>query len=74
VSFADRRTTLELTFDEAYKCKGTTEDVATHGRDSRTACDVPDILEEMSESPEAYVVRSVVKGETIAEGAVSWLD
>jgi type IV secretory pathway VirB4 component len=74
VSLSDRRTTLALAFDEAYERKGITEDVRTHDRESPTVRDVLDISEEMSESPEADVVRSAAEGEKIAEDAVWLLD
>ncbi|MFB6188970.1 MAG: VirB4 family type IV secretion system protein [Halapricum sp.] len=74
VSLGDRRTTLELALDEAYDRKGITEDVATHGRESPTVRDMLDILEEMSDAPEDFVVRSDAEGDKLANDAVWLLD
>jgi type IV secretory pathway VirB4 component len=74
VALGDRRTTLELAFDEAYERKGITEDIATHDRESPTIRAVLDILEEMSQTPGEYVVRSDAEGEKIADDAVWLLD
>jgi len=74
VALGDRRTTLELAFDEAYERKGITEDIATHDRESPTVRAVLDILEEMSQTPGEYVVRSDAEGEKIADDAVWLLD
>ncbi|QLD90797.1 transferase [Natronomonas salina] len=72
IELGDRRTTLELAIDEAYQRKGITEDVTTHDRESPTVRDVLDILEEMSEKPEEYVVRVEAESEKI-ETDVLWL-
>jgi type IV secretory pathway VirB4 component len=74
VDLGDRRTTLELAIDEAYDQKGITEDVATHSRESPTVQDMLDILEEMSEDPDEYVVRVEAEGEKIRTDAVWLLD
>ena len=74
VALGDRRTTLELAFDEAYERKGITEDIATHDRESPTVRAVLDILKEMSQTPGEYVVRSDAEGEKIADDAVWLLD
>ncbi|WP_276258957.1 VirB4 family type IV secretion system protein [Haloglomus litoreum] len=74
VSLGDRRTTLELALDEAYERKGITDDVSTHDRESPTVRDMLDILEEMSEDPESFVVRADAEGEKLADDAVWLLD
>jgi len=72
VELGDRRTTLELAIDEAYEHQGITEDVETHSRESPTVRDVLNILEEMSEDPDKYVVRVEAEGEKVEADAV-WL-
>jgi len=74
VDLGDRRTTLELAFDEAYAQQGITEDVSTHGRESPTLRDVLDILAELSADPEEYVVRTQAEAEKLASDAVWLLD
>ncbi|MEF8824939.1 MAG: transferase, partial [Halapricum sp.] len=74
VELGDRRTTLEIAIDEAYERKGITEDVSTHDRENPTVRDVLDILEEMSDDPEPYVVRSIAEGEKLSKDAVWLLD
>ncbi|WP_277554059.1 VirB4 family type IV secretion system protein [Halobaculum limi] len=74
VELADRRTTLETALIEAYDRKGITEDVATHDRESPTVRDMLDVLAELSESPEEYVVRTEAEADKIAEDAVWLLD
>ncbi|WP_254820858.1 VirB4 family type IV secretion system protein [Haloglomus halophilum] len=74
VTLGDRRTTLELALDEAYERKGITEDVSTHDRESPTVRDMLDILEEMSDAPEPFVVRADAEGEKLADDAVWLLD
>jgi hypothetical protein len=74
VQLGDRRMTLELALDEAYERQGITEEIGTHDRDSPTVRDILDILEEMSEAPEPFVVRSDAEGEKLADDAVWLLD
>jgi type IV secretory pathway VirB4 component len=72
VALDDRRTTLELAIDRAYRSKGITADVTTHGTESPTMQDVLDVLEAMVDDPEPYIVRTVDEGEKLASDAV-WL-
>lgn len=74
VKLGDRRTTLELAFDQAYECKGITENVSTHSRESPTVQDVLDILENMANDPNDYVVRVEAESEKIRDDAVWLLD
>jgi type IV secretory pathway VirB4 component len=72
VELGTRRTTLERAVDEAYDRQGITDDVETHNRDSPTVRDVLDVLEEMSKSPEEFVVRVDAERETVHDDAI-WL-
>lgn len=74
IDLGDRRTTLETAFDEAYARQGITDDVSTHGNPSPTIRDVLDILEDMSETPEEFVIRTAAEGEKIEDDAVWLLD
>ena len=74
VQLGDRRTTLELALDEAYERQGITEEIGTHDRESPTVRDILDILEEMSDGPAPFVVRSDAEGEKLADDAVWLLD
>ena len=58
VTLGDRRTTLELALDHAYERAGITEDPSTHDRESPTLRTVLDILTEMTEAPESFIVRT----------------
>lgn len=72
VELGSRRTTLERAIDEAYEQQGITDDIETHSRESPTVRDVLDILEEISDSPDEYVVRVESEREQLREDAV-WL-
>ena len=74
VTLGDRRTTLELAFDEAYQQAGITDDPSTHSRESPTVRDVLDILESMSDDPGAFVVRADAERTKLREDAVWLLD
>lgn len=74
VALGDRRTTLEVAFDEAYERQGITEDVTTHDNPSPTVRDVLDILGELRDEPEQFVVRSAAETTKLAEDAVWLLD
>ena len=75
VDLGDRRTTLELAIDEAYDRKGFTDDISTHSRESPTVRDeVLGVLEDISDDPEPYTVRSTAEGEKLADDAVWLLD
>ncbi|MFC4407702.1 VirB4 family type IV secretion system protein [Haloarchaeobius iranensis] len=72
VELGDRRTTLEAALDHAYERNGITDDVSTHGRDSPTIRTVMDVLEDMVNDPEEYVVRTPEETEKITNDA-KWL-
>ncbi|MFP9193889.1 VirB4 family type IV secretion system protein [Natrialbaceae archaeon A-CW1-1] len=72
IQLGDRRTTLELAIEEAYREKGITDDIATHHNESPTMRDVIDILVEMVEDPLAYVVRTHKESIKIGNDA-TWL-
>ncbi len=74
VELGSRRTTLERAVDDAYERNGITDDIDTHDNENPTVRDVLDILEEMSESPEEFVVRVEAEQEKIREDAVWLLD
>jgi hypothetical protein len=74
LSIVLRRTTPESALDEAYERQGITEEIGTHDRESPTVWDIPDILEEMSEEPEPFVVRSDAEGEKLDDDSVWLLD
>jgi type IV secretory pathway VirB4 component len=74
VGLEDRRSTLERALRTAYARQGITDDVTTHDRPSPTMETVFDVLEEMTESPEEYVVRSEREAEKIERDAVWLLD
>lgn len=74
VELGTRRTTLERALEAAYERRGITGSVDTHGRESPTVRDMLDILEEMSDSPEEFIVRVTAEREKIREDAVWLLD
>ena len=74
VELGSRRTTLERAVDDAYERNGITDDIDTHDNENPTVRDVLDILEEMSESPDEFVVRVEAEQEKIREDAVWLLD
>ncbi|WP_217920459.1 VirB4 family type IV secretion system protein [Halolamina sp. CBA1230] len=74
ISLGDRRTTLELGLKRAYKRKGITDDISTHGNQSPTIRDMLDVFEEMVEEPEAFVVRADEEAAKIEEDATWLLD
>ncbi|WP_435118873.1 VirB4 family type IV secretion system protein [Halolamina sp. C58] len=74
ISLGDRRTTLELGLERAYKRKGITDDISTHGNQSPTIRDMLDVFEDMVEDPEAFVVRADEEAGKIEEDATWLLD
>ncbi|WP_394354282.1 VirB4 family type IV secretion system protein [Halorarum salinum] len=72
VELGDRRTTLELAIDQAYREQGITDDIATHSRESPTLREVLDILEALVDEPESYVVRTPEEAEKLRTDA-TWL-
>ncbi|MWV38818.1 transferase [Natrialba sp. INN-245] len=72
IQLGDRRTTLETAIEEAYARKGITDDIATHYNESPTLRDVLDILEEMVDNPEGFVVRTDEEARKI-ESDATWL-
>jgi hypothetical protein len=60
---------LQAAVKNAYRAKGITHDVRTHGNESPTINDVLDCLEDMADNPEDYVVRSVTEVESIQDHA-----
>ncbi|MCQ4334841.1 transferase [Natronomonas sp. F2-12] len=72
IELGTRRTTLERAVDEAYDRQGITDNAETHDRASPTVRDVLDVLEEMSKSPEEFVVRVDAERETVHDDAI-WL-
>ncbi|WP_321112108.1 VirB4 family type IV secretion system protein [Halorussus salinisoli] len=72
VELGDRRTTLEVALENAYERNGITEDIGTHSNDSPTIRDVMDVLQDMIDDPETFVVRSTAEAEKIREDA-KWL-
>ncbi len=72
INLGDRRTTLELAIEQAYRKQGITDDIATHHNESPTMRDVLDILVEMVEDPLAYVVRTNKESIKIGNDA-TWL-
>ncbi|MCY4732832.1 transferase [Natronomonas gomsonensis] len=74
VELGPRRTTLERAIETAYERRGITDDVETHDRQDPTVRDVLDILEEMSDSPEEFVVRVDAEREKVSDDAVWLLD
>ncbi|ELY96220.1 transfer complex protein [Natrialba hulunbeirensis JCM 10989] len=72
IQLGDKRTTLETAIEEAYVRKGITDDIATHDNQSPTMRDVLDILEEMVNNPEGFVVRTDEEARKI-ESDATWL-
>ncbi|GAB3411403.1 VirB4 family type IV secretion system protein [Haloparvum alkalitolerans] len=72
VDLMDRRTTLELAVDAAYRDRGITEDIATHSRESPTMTDVIDVLEGLVEDPDEYVLRTDAEADKLQADA-TWL-
>jgi len=72
VNLGDRRTTLELALDEAYREQGITEDIATHSNESPTMRDVLDVLESMVDDPDSYVLRTNEETDKLG-GDATWL-
>jgi type IV secretory pathway VirB4 component len=72
LELGSRRPTLERAIDAAYERQGITADVATHSKQSPTVRDVLDILEEISEEPDEFVVRVEAEQEQLREDAL-WL-
>jgi len=74
ISLGDRRTTLELALKRAYKRQGITDDISTHGNPSPTIREMMDILENMVNDPEEFIVRSNEEAGKIKEDATWLLD
>ncbi|SDM93720.1 Type IV secretory pathway, VirB4 component [Halogranum gelatinilyticum] len=72
IELGDKRTTLELAVREAYSRRGITEDVETHSKESPTMRDVLDVLEDLINEPEEFVVRSPAEAEKLLDDA-TWL-
>ena len=72
IDLGDRRTTLELALDEAYRAKGITEDIATHSNESPTMRDVLDVLESMVDDPDSFVLRTNEETTKLG-GDATWL-
>jgi type IV secretory pathway VirB4 component len=72
ITLGDRRTTLEVAVEAAYRDAGITEAVATHDRESPTLRDVIDVLEELVDDPEAYTLRTDAEAEKLRADA-TWL-
>lgn len=65
------RTQLQSAVKEAYSRQDITHDPATHGRESPTVADVLDVLEEMADDPEEFVVRTDEEADTIKQHATT---
>jgi len=74
ISIGGRQTTLELALKQAYTKQGITDDISTHSNSSPTIRDVMDVLEEMVEEPEEFVVRSDAEAGKLCEDATWLLD
>ncbi|WP_313692103.1 VirB4 family type IV secretion system protein [Halorarum halobium] len=72
VELGDRRTTLELAITESYREQGITDDITTHSSESPTLRDVLDILTELVDDPESYVVRTSAEASKLRADA-TWL-
>ncbi|WP_207589900.1 VirB4 family type IV secretion system protein [Halomontanus rarus] len=72
IQLGDRRTTLENAIETAYARNGITDDIATHDNESPTMRDVLDILEEMVDEQESFVVRTDKEAGKIQSDA-TWL-
>jgi hypothetical protein len=72
ITLGDRRTTLEVAVEAAYREAGITEDVTTHDRESPTLRDVIDILEELVADPDAYTLRTEAEADKLQADA-TWL-
>ena len=72
IRLGDKRTTLENAIETAYARKGITDDIATHHNESPTMRDVLDILEEMVDEPDEFVVRTDEESGKIQTDA-TWL-
>ena len=72
ISLGDRRTTLEVAIETAYRNAGITEDVTTHGRESPTLRDVIDVLEAVVDDPDGFTLRTAAEAEKLKTDA-TWL-
>jgi type IV secretory pathway VirB4 component len=72
ITLGDRRTTLELAIDAAYREAGITEDLTTHDRESPTLRDVIDMLEAFAAAPEQQTLRIEAEAEKLQADA-TWL-
>ncbi|OIB57414.1 transferase [Natrialba sp. SSL1] len=72
IRLGDKRTTLENAIETAYSRNGITDDITTHHNESPTLRDVLDILEEMVNDQEEFVVRTDEEAGKIQSDA-TWL-
>ena len=72
IDLGDRRTTLELAIEMAYRRKGITDDITTHDNESPTLRDVLDVLEDLVDSPNEYVIRTEEEADKLQDDA-TWL-
>ena len=72
ITLGDRRTTLEVAIETAYRDAGITEDVTTHDHESPTLRDVIDVLEGVVDDPEEYTLRTDAEAEKLHADA-TWL-
>ena len=72
ITLGDRRTTLEVAVETAYRNAGITEDLTTHDRPSPTLRDVIDVLEGLVAEPTEYTLRTEAEAEKLQADA-TWL-
>ena len=72
IRLGDKRTTLENAIETAYDRRGITDDIATHHNQSPTMRDALDILEEMVDDPDKFVIRTDKESVKIQSDA-TWL-
>ena len=72
ITLGDRRTTLEVAIETAYREAGITEDVTTHDCESPTLRDVIDVCESIAADPAAHTLRTDAEAEKLQADA-TWL-
>ncbi|MCL9817519.1 VirB4 family type IV secretion system protein [Natronocalculus amylovorans] len=72
ISLDDRRTTLELAIDTAYRNVGITDDIATHSNQSPTLRDVIEVLDSIVTDPESYIIKTTAEAKKL-RGDATWL-
>ncbi|MUW14885.1 transferase [Halorubrum sp. CBA1125] len=72
ITLGDRRTTLEVAVETAYRNAGITEDLSTHDRPSPTLRDVIDVLEDLVAEPTEYTLRTEAEAAKLQADA-TWL-